>query len=145
VTVTIPPFQALQFNPTQANALFMKAQMYYTMAKAYHHLGQKYLGNKHMQIANELDPKGNHKQKGKQNNSEKIIIFKKILGGKNHNFFSARLVRPGRSELRPIDGIFNLCNADRDRNVGDGNRHESAKPRRFVQRRFLTLNTCQKK
>ena len=83
----------MQFNPTQANALFMKAQMYftlgdyqkalnellhldkihpklalvnYTMAKAYHHLGQKYLGNKHMQIANELDPKGNHKQKGKQ-------------------------------------------------------------------------------
>ncbi|CBY22906.1 unnamed protein product [Oikopleura dioica] len=82
--------KALQFNPTQANALFMKAQMYftlgdyqkalnelvhldkihpklalvnYTMAKAYHHLGQKYLGNKHMQIANELDPKGNHKQK----------------------------------------------------------------------------------
>ena len=37
----------------------------YTMAKAYHQLGQKYLGNKHMQIANELDPKGNHKQKGK--------------------------------------------------------------------------------
>ena len=94
----------MQFNPTQANALFMKAQMYftlgeyqkalnellhldkihpklalvnYTMAKAYHHLGQKYLGNKHMQIANELDPKGNHKQKGKRNISEKIKIKKK--------------------------------------------------------------------
>ena len=63
-------------------------------------------------------------------------------------FSSSRLIRTGRHrQLRAgsVDGVFNFCNSDGDRNVGDGDRHESSKPRRSAQWWFLVTHLPNKK